>query len=258
MAYTKYDVQTTKVERVNGLDLGGVSATLIDQGSSLLVTRKDGTFHPTAALVEYERAGAHIYAKDENGVVYTNSEIYEQRFQNEIARRDLGQSKNVLSNQQKQQANTMTVQEIVASKCLTDGKHPKVIGDFDPNRLIMVNSEGRWYVDPKVISQAYVDYEKYEKGTIGKNELQNRMPYGFQLEDMERGLHLQLDCAILDVETGGYSQGMLDVPCAKEFFSDGQDITIASRSSIFSSIDFSREFNEMKIEFTNHSIDFDR
>ena len=67
------------VKLVYGVDLG-----TLQMGQKLFYYNKDGTFAQSAEIVECLRGGTTIYAKDKNGVEYTNnSEMYQNLIEKE-------------------------------------------------------------------------------------------------------------------------------------------------------------------------------
>ena len=119
MAYKNSNISkpAVRVERVEGIDLGIVDKYFVDNLKTLVVTNPDTKeFHSTAPIIEFARAQTHIYAKDANGVVYTNSDYYEKKFREEI---DKGIQDVKLS-----------LADAIAIKCINDNKTPVILEGF--------------------------------------------------------------------------------------------------------------------------------
>lgn len=117
---------------------------------------------------------------------------------------------------QEQEYQPPTLERALAERCLDSGKHPKYIDGFTVDDLIMQDQNGqRWYIKP---------------------------------EQIQPGMHIQIDCYVCDMDTGNKSHGILDIPSVQDFAYQNGQLIIESRSSIFSNIDFSNELDELKME----------
>jgi hypothetical protein len=117
---------------------------------------------------------------------------------------------------QQQEFQPPTLERALAERSIESGKHPKAISEFDINKLIMVDRDGQgWYITP---------------------------------EQVQQGMHLQLECNLVDIKTGQSSSGTLDIPCVQDFAYKDGNLVIESRSSMFSSVDFTPEFIDLQTE----------
>ena len=116
------------------------------------------------------------------------------------------------------QTQAISQERLLAEKTLEIGKDAIHIADFDINKLIFIdkNNQG-WYIHPSQV---------------------------------EPGMHLQLETTIRNMETGVVNHGVLNIPSVQDFQYDNGNLTMQSGSKVFSSIDFSRELNELKIELS--------
>ena len=132
--------------------------------------------------------------------------------------REQSQNAQDLWKYQQQAYQPPTLEQTLAERCFDNGKQPKWISEYDIDKLIMKDQNGQsWYIAP---------------------------------EQVQSGMHIQLNCKILNMETGNISIGTLDIPNVQDFaYQDGK-LIVESRSSIFTNVDFSKELDEIKKERT--------
>ena len=129
--------------------------------------------------------------------------------------------------QQIEQTQNKTLEQALAEKYLNSEKHMKFIGGYDIDKLIMMDQNGQqWSITP---------------------------------DKVQTGMHIQLGCNVLDMETGLISSGTLDIPRVQDFIYQEGQLIIESRSSVFSNVDFSKELAELKMEHDkSQNVEIDR
>lgn len=179
----------------------------------------NGQWHQTSPIIRAQVAGDKVLVETQNSI-YANFDFMREKSQS------YEQAKDVWRHQQAEYQ-PPTLEQALAARCLDGNKSAKIIGDFNVERLIKVERDGsRWYVGP---------------------------------DNIQVGDHVQLKCNVFDIERGTMSSGLLDIPSVQDFVYQDSQLLIESRSSMFSSIDFSRELAEIKMERAqNHQIDIER
>ena len=122
---------------------------------------------------------------------------------------------------------TIKLEDMLAKRCLDNDKHPQLISEFDVNSIFTIKASG---------DCAYISPDK-----------------------IEPGMHIVIACKMEDMETGLVRQGDLNVPCVKDFSYSNGNVLMESKSYMFSSVDFSKELKELKMEREQkQTIDFER
>jgi len=120
-------------------------------------------------------------------------------------------------------ASVKTINAVLAERCVDGEKSAKIISDFDIDKIYQVH---------------------------GDENISRITP-----EQISAGMHIQFKCTILDVGAGTIQNGYLNIPKVKDFAFDRESnvLLIESKHSVFSNVDFSKEYKELQAERNSHS-----
>ena len=135
------------------------------------------------------------------------------------------------------------IKSALAEKCLDDEKHPKVIQSFDENSIRIRHNGFENYVNPNVLESIF----QYDQTMMDL--------YGLTANDVSQGLNIAMQATILDVEHGEVKVGDWNFPRVSDFGYENSEIAMETQRSIYSTIDFSKEFEEKQFELVNNRDD---